>query len=679
MNQSGYADLLNESIINADSLIVNVLTLPNLDPNSVPYIDVNNNLSDVILNNGQVLIGRTGNAPIANTLTGTTNEINITNASGSITLSTPQPIATTSSPTFNALTISTINGKVGNDLVTGPTSAINNDLCSFNLTSGNVVKDSGILTSNVFLKDGSVAATGTFNMNNNIISNISKITTSTAASGNVIIGENIIWTGFENVLLGRNITLASSANDCCVTGKGSSISSDACNILGRDNSCTGNTVQVGYSNTSTGDSNIVIGNLNSTSGNGAFVIGMSLTNSVAHSLLIGDTSFFNIRPASSVCDLGTSAAKFQTIFLSGSVTGPTNSRTADNIVSNTSTGASGHLASFVSDKVIQDSAIISANVVTNTSTATNNHIAIFSGAGGKLITDGGHAISEYLLLSGGTMTGSLNMGTQPIGNISGITMTGFALPGTSAVISIDSTFGAGNYISVAGAGRNIGVINGGPLFMCFNADYNSTSNLFKYNANAGCSFIHLDSTGGFLQYAPSGAPGTTATPTNALSWDVSGNVSCGPIFATSLTFSPTTNGIKGTTTANDASAGYVGEFIESDITVAGSMTSGVAKNITSISLTAGDWDVWGGIFIFPAGTCTVVNAAPSTTSAAFVAGTNHGAFLISPNVAITTTAGFPIGMRRYSFSATTTVFLVISCTFTSTCNSFGNISARRVR
>jgi hypothetical protein len=172
------------------------------------------------------------------------------------------------------------------------------------------------------------------------------------------------------VLLGRNITLASSANDCCVIGKGSSISSDACNILGRDNSCTGNTVQVGYSNTSTGDSNIVIGNLNSTSGIGAFVIGMSLTNSVAHSLLIGDTSFFNIRPASSVCDIGTSAAKFQTIFLSGSVTGPTNSRTADNIVSNTSTGASGHLASFVSDKVIQDSAIISANVVTNTSTAT---------------------------------------------------------------------------------------------------------------------------------------------------------------------------------------------------------------------------------------------------------------------------------------------------------------------
>ena len=33
MNQSGYADLKNESIIDADSLIVGVLVLPNLDIN----------------------------------------------------------------------------------------------------------------------------------------------------------------------------------------------------------------------------------------------------------------------------------------------------------------------------------------------------------------------------------------------------------------------------------------------------------------------------------------------------------------------------------------------------------------------------------------------------------------------------------------------------------------------
>src|SRR4051794_18119685 len=103
MNQSGYADLLNSSIINADSLIVGSLNLPNLDANSIAYIDTSNNLADIILNNGQIVIGQSGNAPIANTITGTTDEVIISNAPGSITLSLPQQIATTSSPTFNDL------------------------------------------------------------------------------------------------------------------------------------------------------------------------------------------------------------------------------------------------------------------------------------------------------------------------------------------------------------------------------------------------------------------------------------------------------------------------------------------------------------------------------------------------------------------------------------------------
>ena len=89
MNQSGYQDLLNSNTIDADSSVIGLLNLPNLDPNSVAVIDTNNNLSDVILTNGQVLIGSTGNPPIGHTLTGTANEVIITNGAGSITLSTP--------------------------------------------------------------------------------------------------------------------------------------------------------------------------------------------------------------------------------------------------------------------------------------------------------------------------------------------------------------------------------------------------------------------------------------------------------------------------------------------------------------------------------------------------------------------------------------------------------------
>jgi hypothetical protein len=50
---------------------------------------------------GQILIGTSGGgAPLAAQIQGTANEINVASTSGSIVLSTPQPIATTSSPTF---------------------------------------------------------------------------------------------------------------------------------------------------------------------------------------------------------------------------------------------------------------------------------------------------------------------------------------------------------------------------------------------------------------------------------------------------------------------------------------------------------------------------------------------------------------------------------------------------
>jgi hypothetical protein len=58
-----------------------------------------------IMNNGDLIIGDTGNPPQINTLTGTTNEIIITNGPGTITISTPQPIATVNGPTFVGLSL----------------------------------------------------------------------------------------------------------------------------------------------------------------------------------------------------------------------------------------------------------------------------------------------------------------------------------------------------------------------------------------------------------------------------------------------------------------------------------------------------------------------------------------------------------------------------------------------
>jgi hypothetical protein len=79
-------------------------------------------LTATALTNGQLLIGSTSNAPVAATLTGTTNQVNVATGSGTITLSTPQDIGTSSTPTFGALTV---NGRISaafnsSNVVVGP-------------------------------------------------------------------------------------------------------------------------------------------------------------------------------------------------------------------------------------------------------------------------------------------------------------------------------------------------------------------------------------------------------------------------------------------------------------------------------------------------------------------------------------------------------------------------------
>jgi len=74
--------------------------------------------------------------PLSATLTGTTNEIIVSNGPGSITLSTPQPIAPTSSPSFQSLTLSgnlngPINTRTADNIVSCSTSQTTDNLVSF--------------------------------------------------------------------------------------------------------------------------------------------------------------------------------------------------------------------------------------------------------------------------------------------------------------------------------------------------------------------------------------------------------------------------------------------------------------------------------------------------------------------------------------------------------------------
>ena len=69
----------------------------------------NNSINTGSMTDGQLIIGSTGTIPTIAALTGTANQTVVTNGAGSITLSLPQNIATTSTPTF--IGVNTANAK----------------------------------------------------------------------------------------------------------------------------------------------------------------------------------------------------------------------------------------------------------------------------------------------------------------------------------------------------------------------------------------------------------------------------------------------------------------------------------------------------------------------------------------------------------------------------------------
>lgn len=152
-----------------------------------------------------------------------------------------------------------------------------------------------------------------------------------------------------------------------------------------------------------------------------------------------------------------------------------------------------------------------------------------------------------------------------------------------------------------------------------------------------------------------------------------------------LTIGTSPGQIVGTATNNNASAGNIGEIISSSVSVgsAVSLTSTVSADVTSISLTAGDWDVVGMVALSPAATTsiTIRRASISTTSATL--DTAFDRLFLDIHAAIVPAASLylpVVGPTRLSLSATTTVYLVASVNFTvSTCGAFGGIRARRVR
>jgi len=140
----------------------------------------------------------------------------------------------------------------------------------------------------------------------------------------------------------------------------------------------------------------------------------------------------------------------------------------------------------------------------------------------------------------------------------------------------------------------------------------------------------------------------------------------------------------GTTTNDSAAAGYVGEYISSTVTsISGvSLTTATFANITSISLTAGDWDVSGVVAVSNPGSTTFayINYGVSTTSAANGSLGQVGSLTTPSTIAAVVDFVTPVPVTRLSLSLTTTVYLVTRASFAvSTASAYGVIRARRIR
>jgi len=141
----------------------------------------------------------------------------------------------------------------------------------------------------------------------------------------------------------------------------------------------------------------------------------------------------------------------------------------------------------------------------------------------------------------------------------------------------------------------------------------------------------------------------------------------------------------GTTTNDNAAAGIVGEYGTATIATGASisLSTTVGANVTSLSLTAGDWDVSGAVdYTFGATTnFTALRQGISTVSATLGGQDTFSVLALAGNVP---TAAVDMALLtpivRLSLNATTTIYLVTQCVFTvSTLKAYGTIRARRMR
>lgn len=313
-----------------------------------------------------------------------------------------------------------------------------------------------------------------------------------------------------------------------------------------------------------------------------------------------------------------------------------------------------------------------------TAAQLNAQFALYLPLSGGTVS-GGVTVNGPLTVNGLlTATGNIGLGSLAaqaantvVANITGAS----ASPSAAPVPSCSTSASALNYTSGTGFSCNTAVNAaqlGSATFAAPTAIGSTTANTGAFTTLSASSTV---SGAGFTaRFSTPGPIGNTAASTGAFT-----------TLTTSSTFTPSsTAGIVGTAAGDNANSGSVGEFNIAS-TQNTSVSTGVTFNATSVSLPAGDWDVWGAVSTNPAGSTvtTGYQCGLSTTSATFgtfapgVSNAN-GPVGVSGAAGVATNVSCPL--TRINVSAPTTVYVVANITFTtSTMQASGAIMYRRRR
>jgi len=322
----------------------------------------------------------------------------------------------------------------------------------------------------------------------------------------------------------------------------------------------------------------------------------------------------------------------------------------------------------------------SSNVVGQITTA-NNGVLITSASGVPSLLAAGTTGQVLTATTGSPATWAAPATSGTVTSVSGTAnQVAVATGTTTPVISLigpytPSTYGAHTVIVGEGTSSMVGIGPGssGQVFQSGGASADpaystatypatTTINQILYSSSANTIAGLATANGGVFDTTSSGVPQVDTTNFSVLSTGVQ---------------------VKGNNTNTAPPAGFIGENIRSFVPQASavSVSNASPTNITSISLTAGVWDISAIACLTGTLTATYNFVAISPSSATLPATTSYGDNVVMtpypPNA--TCNQALTIPAYRVTIASTTPYYLVVQVGYTvGTCTGYGRLSATRV-